>query len=160
MVVSVIMYNCSSWAAPKNVLEKLDVCHRRHLRQLLNIKYPTNIRNEKLYEICNTTKLSTRVKIARWKMFGHVLRSPQNSPAALALHFAVEGCPLKGRRGAHRKNLLKELRDDIDRIPIDRSSQNPDRHYKLKLNNSSDIAAFRNIAGTRNEWDRLLYYVV
>ena len=144
----------------RTILEKLDVCHRRHLRQLLNIKYPTTIRNDKLYETCNTTKLSTRVKISRWKMFGHVLRSPQNSPAALALHFAVEGCPLKGRRGAHRKNLLKELRDDIDRIPIDRSSPNPDRHYKLSLETAGDIAALQNIASIKSDWIRLLYYVV
>ena len=50
MVVSVIMYNCSSWAATKEVLNKLDVCgcHRKHLRQLLNIKYLTTITNVKL----------------------------------------------------------------------------------------------------------------
>ena len=51
MVVSVIMYNCSSWAATKDVLEKLDVCHRKHLRQILKIKWPTTITNVKLYEI-------------------------------------------------------------------------------------------------------------
>ena len=31
MVTSVMMYNCSSWAATKDVLKKLHVCHRKHL---------------------------------------------------------------------------------------------------------------------------------
>ena len=31
-VVSVILYNSNSWAAPKKVLEKLDISHRKHLR--------------------------------------------------------------------------------------------------------------------------------
>ena len=102
MVVSVIMYNCSSWAAKDCILEKLDICHRKHLRQILKIRYPSIITNKKLYEVTSTTALSERVKVARWKMFGHILRSPQNSPAALSLAFAVHGSSsLKGRRGNH-----------------------------------------------------------
>ena len=68
MVVSVIMYNCSSWAVPKELLNKLDICHRSHLRQILKIKWPTTIKNDKLYEVCSTQPLSGRVKEARWKM--------------------------------------------------------------------------------------------
>ena len=59
-----------SWAAPYDILRKLNVCHRYHgsdgrskmdLRQILNIKYPTIISNKKLYKLCNTTPLSDRV---------------------------------------------------------------------------------------------------
>ncbi|XP_038044093.1 uncharacterized protein LOC119718757 [Patiria miniata] len=32
--VSIMLYNCNSWAAPKVMLDKLDACHRRH-RSLL-----------------------------------------------------------------------------------------------------------------------------
>ena len=49
-VVSVIMYNSSCWATPKAVLEKLNVCHRRHLRQIMNIRWPRSmISNKTLY---------------------------------------------------------------------------------------------------------------
>ena len=106
--MSVIMYNSSSWAAPKHVLNKLDTCHRRHLRSILNIKWPTAvISNENLYKRCNTVLLSDRVEASRWSMLGHVLTSPETTPASLALHFAVIGSKkYKGRRGAHRTNLL------------------------------------------------------
>ena len=161
MVVSVIMYNCSSWAATKDVLEKLDVCHRKHLRQILKIKWPTTITNVKLYEICKTTPLSLRVKTSRWKMFGHILRSPENSPAALSLQFAVSQISeLKGRRGRHRINLLTILRDDLSRIPVDFSSENTNRHQKLFLKSPSDISILREIASDRREWRVLFNYIV
>ena len=90
-VVSVIMYNSSCWATPKAVLEKLDVCHRRHLRQIMNIRWPRSmISNKTLYDRCNSTHLSIRAELSRWKMLGHVLRSPENSPAQAALCFAIE----------------------------------------------------------------------
>ena len=160
MVVSVILYNCSSWAVNKDILRKLDVCHRNHLRQLLNIKYPTTIRNKKLYEVCGTTPLSLRVTISRWKMFGHILRSPENSPAALALQFALsENSPLKRRVGNHRDNLLKSLQKDLKLIPMDHSSTNIDRHSQLTLTSPRDIVVLRNIANNKREWNNLLNYV-
>ena len=143
MVVSVIMYNCSSWAAKDCILEKLDICHRKHLRQILKIRYPTTITNKKLYEVTSTTALSERVKVARWKMFGHILRSPQNSPAALSLAFAVHGSSsLKGRRGNHQTNLLKTIRKDISRVHF---SANEHLTRPIKLTKEDDITIVTNV---------------
>ena len=88
-VVSVIMYNASCWAAPVAVMEKLDICHRKHLRAIMNIRHPSMISNKTLYLRCNTVPLSKRTEIAKWKMFGHILRSPENSPAQSAVCFVV-----------------------------------------------------------------------
>ena len=38
----------------------------------------------------STRPLPERAAHARWKMLGHVLRSPENSPAQFALSFVVE----------------------------------------------------------------------
>ena len=74
MCVSTMLYNCSSWAAPKTILNKLDACHRRHLHSILDIHWPHNtISNEALYKQCNTRPTSEMVKEARWNMLGHVL---------------------------------------------------------------------------------------
>ena len=160
MVVSVIMYNCSSWAVPKVHLDKLDICHRAHLRRILKIKWPNTITNEKLYKVCSTRPLSDRVKEARWKMLGHILRSPEDTPAALALSYAVGRVDhLKGRRGRHKINLLSLIRNDLSRIPVDRFSENIHLHQKLSLNNQCDIDILRNLAHERSMWKRLFYYV-
>ena len=89
-VVSVMLYNCNSWAAPQAVLNKLDVCHRKHLRQILRMTYPIIISNKALYERCEVRPLSERVTYARWKMLGHILRSDCSSPAQRAFQFAIE----------------------------------------------------------------------
>ena len=141
-VVSVIMY--SSWAAPKHVLNKLDTCHRRHLRSILNIKWPTAvISNQNLYKLCDTIPLSERVEAARWSMLGHVLRSPETTPVSLALHFAVIGSKkYKGRRGAHRTNLLSILKKDL-------------KKRNITLSKPADLLALRHLAEDRTEWKRL-----
>ena len=65
MCVSTMLYNCSSWAAPKTILNKLDACHRRHLRAILSIHWAhSTISNEALYKRCNTRPLSEMVKEA------------------------------------------------------------------------------------------------
>ena len=45
-VVSVMLYNSGTWAAPKNVIEQLDASHRKHIKSILNIKWHTKINNE------------------------------------------------------------------------------------------------------------------
>jgi hypothetical protein len=84
-----MMYNSSCWAAPKCVLEKLDVVHRRHLRKILNYCYLIYISNDNLYKRCNLEPLSVRVDRNRWRMLGHVLRGPTESPAYSSLVFAI-----------------------------------------------------------------------
>ena len=159
MVVSVIMYNCSSWAVTNDVLKQLDVCHRNHLRQILKVHYRNTISNEKLYKLCSTRPLSERVKIARWNMLGHILRSPVNSPAALSLSFAIgESSALKGRRGRHQTNLLTVIRKDISRIHM--SDNHHINKQKVILKNSSDITTLRLVASDRNDWNKLFNYVV
>ena len=32
LITSVLLYNCSSWAVPENILNKLDVQQRKHLK--------------------------------------------------------------------------------------------------------------------------------
>jgi len=105
----------SSWAAPQTVLDKLDACHRKHLRTITGHRWPNSlISNKALYKLCNTSPLSTKVKHARWAMFEHVLRMSTNTPAQQALNFALIGSnTYRARKGRHCKNLLGTLRADL-----------------------------------------------
>jgi hypothetical protein len=143
-VVSVIMYNSSTWAAPKHVIEKVNVCHRRHLRYILNYKYPYIISNKNLYARCQTTPLSERIILSRWRMLGHILRSPENSPASLALSFAVEGsCEYKSRRGRHQTNLFNVIKTDLS-------------DKGVSLLSIDDLYELRQLANDRHKWKMLL----
>ena len=89
------------------------------------------------------------------------MRSPENTPAALALSNAVIGTShLKARKGAHRLNLLSVIRKDLSRIPIDKFSEHEELHQKLTLKNQGDIDTLRRLAQNRGLWKRLFLYVV
>ena len=113
----------------------------------MNIKWPNSmISNKTLYNRCGTTPLSKRASLSRWKMLGHVLRSPENSPAQSALCFAVDAMKnFKGRVGRHRISLMHILKSDL-------SSHN------LELNDYTDILKLRQLAWNRPEW-RNRYYI-
>ena len=51
MIKSVLTYNCGTWGLTKAEWNKLDAFHRKQLKYILNITWPTRISNEKLDEI-------------------------------------------------------------------------------------------------------------
>ena len=144
LVVSVLLYNCCCWAAPKATLEALDVTHRRHLRTILKYRYPHIISNKNLYKRCNTEPLSARVKHSRWRMLGHVLRGPIDGPAYSSLVFAVNTLDFPGRVGAPQSNLFTLIRRDL-------------RDRDICLNNIDDLVFLRNIAHDTVGWRKLFF---
>ena len=54
-----------------------------------------------LYKQCDVVPLTERVERSKWTMLGHALRLSENGPAALALTYALDGCPAKSRSGRH-----------------------------------------------------------
>ena len=113
--VSIMLYNCNSWAVPKAMLDKLDACHRRHLRYITGHCWPKSlITNQALYELCNEAPLSSKVAKQRWSMLGHILRMDPDTPAQRALDFAVSSSQAyQARQGRHCTNLLGTIRADL-----------------------------------------------
>ena len=146
-VVSVLLYNCSSWSAPKTVMTKLDTCHRKHLRRICNIYWPTGvISNRELYRRCGVIPITERVRKARWTLFGHILRMDDNSPASLALRYAVTSSDfLKGRRGRPRSNLFSFLVKDL-------------KEHSLQLRNCDDLLNIKILASDRVVWRNMLIF--
>ncbi len=139
-VISVLLYNCSSWSAPKAVMEKLNVCHRKHLRNICNIHYPGVISNRELYRRCETVPITERVRKARWTLLGHILRMDDNCPASLALRYAINSSTsLRGRRGRPRTNLLSFIQADL-------------KEHNIKLNGVDDLFYLKTIAYDRAHW--------
>ncbi|KAI8485272.1 hypothetical protein Bbelb_370190 [Branchiostoma belcheri] len=112
-----MLYNCNSWAAPRTVIEKLDTCHRKHLRAITGLQWPkSRVTNGTLYKVCDTEPLSVKVEKLRWSLFGHILRMPQDTPAQKALEFSfLSPKRYKARRGRHCINLLSLLKGDLKR---------------------------------------------
>jgi len=144
-VVSVMLYNANSWTAKATMLKKLDITHRKHLRKILNIRWPVSvISNKTLYERCQTRPLSERVDEMRWRMFGHILRSDDNTPANISLVFAITmNNNVKGRLGSPRLSLLSLLMKDLN-----------DRN--LNMDTLEGLNEVKDIARCRQCWRNLL----
>ena len=107
----------------------------------MNIQWPRSIiSNDTLYTRCNTTPLSERTALSRWKMLGHVLRSPENSPARSALCFAIVAMSrMPGRVSRHRVNLLQVIKKDL-------------KLHDIELSKYEDVINLRELAWNRNAW--------
>ena len=148
-VTSVMLYNCNSWAATQKELHKLDVTQRKHLRHIIGMQWPKAvISNDALYKRCELTPLSSRIESARWRMLGHILRSDENTPAQLALHFAVNAdTTMKGRVGRHQNKLFRILKDDLKKI-------------NFLLNSVDNLESLKVLASDRRKWRRLQQFSV
>ena len=142
------MYNSSCWGMPKSYWDKLDACHRNHLRKIMNVSWPRSMMSkDTLYKQSNSTPMSERAELSRWKMLGHILRSDERSPAQAALCFAVEMCSEVGRLGYHRRNLLHHLKVDLWKRFI-------------LLESYDDILHLRELASDRGYWSKLFNFIL
>ena len=122
-------------------MNKLDACHRRHLRRILNIYWPNGvISNRELYRRCGVCPITERVRKARWTLFGHILRMDNSVPASVALHYAVETLStLRGRRGRPRSNLFSLLVSDL-------------KEHGIRLQTLDDLHDLKCLAYDRKQW--------
>ena len=93
-----------------------------------------------LYRRCGVVPVTERVRKARWKLLGHILRSDDNTPAALALQFAISSSEqLRGRCGRPRCNLFTAIVNDL-------------KENSLRLTESSDLDNLKMLASDRPVW--------
>ena len=112
---------------------------------MFNICWPhgTIYSNVDLFKRCNSEKLSEPVLKAWWKLLGHILQSADDSPAALALKFAVT-TKCKICVGSHRKNLFKIIEIDLVNRGFKKLNSLKELHgRKLKIL-ANDRVAWRN----------------
>ncbi|GFR85961.1 endonuclease-reverse transcriptase [Elysia marginata] len=100
LVKSILLYKRGTWSLTKQEEHKLNTFHRRQLRTILNIKYPTfKKKNNGLYQKTGETPISLTNLEARWRLFGHILRQAINTPPNVAMtkYFKTEGSKQQGR---------------------------------------------------------------
>lgn len=166
LIIPILLYNCGTWATTKAVSQKLDAFHRKQLRNLLGIKWTDKVKNEDLYERTNSQPLSLHITKARWNLFGHILRRPDDIPANVAMSSYFEPSNKPGYRGRPPINLPRLLDEDLS-ISSTHSSQTNiqlDHNYsyqpKMQLKNSYDLLQLKEKAQNRDNWKLLTQKVV
>lgn len=140
LVKSILLYNCGTWGLTKTEENKLDAFHRKQLRRVLGIHYPTKISNESLYKRCKETPLSIQILEARWKLFGHILRRDPEIPANKAIEFYYTQ-NTKRTKGRPMTTLPVTLNNDLKKL------QN-----NMRLTTITELDKLKSIARDRKEW--------
>ena len=84
-IAPILLYNLHTCGLTATLLKSVDTCHRKHLRRMWGVFYPDRISNEMLYIMTLAQPLSATIIDHRWRLFGHILRLPQNTPANVAM---------------------------------------------------------------------------
>ena len=108
------MYNSSTWGLTQKDIKGLDAFHRQQLRQLIGKNYPNKISNQNLYKRCEERPNSIDILKGGWRLFGHILRLSDETPAVKAMKFYFERSE-KGFRGRPRESIVTTLNKDITR---------------------------------------------
>ena len=141
LVRSILLYNCGTLALTKTDEDKLDSFHRRQLRRVLGIHYPTKISNTSLYKKCAETPLSMQILQSRWRLFGHILRRDASIPANASMSYYFSETKKRGR-GRPTTTLPVTLNNDLKKL-----------HGKsLKLTTAADLDKICTTAEDRQGW--------
>ena len=89
-VLPVLTYTMGTWGLTKTELDRLDAHHRRHLRQIIGIRWPHRIWNDALYRRTQSSPISVAIRAARWSLFGHVFQLPLDAPVQRAIDAYLE----------------------------------------------------------------------
>ena len=91
------------------------------------------------------------MKEARWNLFGHVLRLPNDSPAQLAMDFYFEKPRDKERyKGQCRTTLPVVLNKDI--IEANKHTKLPTTQFIT----NGDLFNLRQLANDKNKWKEIV----
>ena len=161
LIIPIILYNCGTWATTKLTFEKLDTFHRKQLRSLLGIKWSDKVTNDELYRKCNSQPLTLHIARARWKLFGHILRRPEDIPANRAMQAYFEPNSKPCYRGKAPTNLPQLLDEDLRKsATITLHHQDHSYHRKLQLKTKKDLDHLKELAQNRDNWDILIQRIV
>ena len=146
LVKPILLYNSGTWAMTKAQENKIDTFHRKQLKKILNIRYPTKISNKSLYEKCNEKPLSIQILESRWRLFGHILRRSIEIPAnkAMTAYFVKCGDHFRGRPPT---TLPVVLNNNLS-------------HAKMRLKTPGDLEHLRALAQDRQKWRALTTQLV
>lgn len=146
IVESVLLFNCSTWALSIKEADNLDTYQRRLLRKILGHVWSDKVSNEDLYKEAGVVPASLQVLDARWRLFGHILRMNENTPARKAMVYYFAG-DQKGRKGP-RITIATSLSNEYYIV-----------HGK-KLDSLEALNEIASIAQDRNEWKEITSKVV
>jgi exonuclease III len=117
-VESVLLYCIETHAIPKTLAKELDANHSALLRYALGIHWPQKVSNRDLYKRADCPTGSQIARQRRLKLYGHVTRHKNVSPAGMILSIQPKE---KFRVGGHKRiTFEKVIEEDMELLEINK----------------------------------------
>ena len=145
IVKSILTYNYLNWRLTQAQIKELDRAHRKQLRKLRNVPVK---KNRYVYRDTMEIPLSIEMKKAKWRTFGHMLRSHKKVPCQIAMTDYFQYHQIQ-------EDILEEKRCTPP-VKIDKDLKEAKRNNNLTASKSEteDLQKLRNIAKERSEWTK------
>ena len=108
MVRPVLVYGADSWTVVKNDEDLMSRTEVRMLQWILGVSRLEKLRNEEIRRRCGVADIVEKMREARLRWMGHVLRREVDEPSRVALEFEVEGNRGRGRPRRRWRECLKK----------------------------------------------------
>ena len=110
------------------------------------MKYPVRMRSRTVYNTTEEEVLSIDLLRSRWKLFGHVLRMHEETPAFKSMLHYYSSSKAPKFRGRPRVNMPWKLDQDLVRFCVD----------NLRLKSLDDLQRLKIVAHDRRQWKNLV----
>ncbi|KAK6763276.1 hypothetical protein RB195_023837 [Necator americanus] len=97
VVRPVALYGCECWPTTKALERVLRAMEMRMLRWTIDVMLKEKVSNDTVRSIFGVVPITEKMKEARLRWFGHVLRREEDSVAQIALKLDVSGVGPRGR---------------------------------------------------------------
>ena len=146
LVKPILTYNSGTWSPTQKEEDDLDAFHRKQLRKVLNVKYPVKMRSRTVYRLTNEEMLSIDLLKNRWKLFGHILRMNEATPAFKSMLHYYSSSNAPKFRGRPRVNMPWKLDQDLAKYCED----------NLRLKSFDDLQRLKAVAHDRRQWKNMV----
>ena len=108
---SIFHYNSELWTLTETLRSSIDSFHRRLLRTAcLNVRWPNTLKNDEVYNTTNRKPWSKVIDERQLRWFGHLIRLSDETPAKLALNYALVPEPKpRGRQKLTWIAMMKKI---------------------------------------------------
>ena len=102
----------------------------------MNIKWPKQVSNDRVYQLTKCEKWSKSIKRRRLNFLGHIMRLNDNTPVRIALKEALT--PAGKKRGRPKLTWLKTIVEDLKLGGIVLNLKRPESVLEILTNITED----------------------
>ena len=127
IVISILLYGSETWKGLSEIENRLRVFESNCLRRIMNIRWYEHITEEEVRRRSGPSSVVMRMRIQRWRYYGHVLRMGEERLPKQVLSWTPEGSRRRGRpKETWRRTMQRDIRtnelidEDIESLAVNR----------------------------------------